>query len=410
MPKIVNINCHKIVNSRGEWTIETHVHLDDGSQGSQAIPEGASKGKHEANYVSTRAAIEIVTHSINSLLLNEDPYNQYKIDQLMLEMDGTPNKEHLGGNSILSVSMAVAKAAANSKGIELYQHIRSLYGLDLKSNYNFPTPVFNVLNGGKHADNNLSFQEFMIIPAKNIPYEKAYEIGVDIYHCLKQYLDAHDISSAVGDEGGFAPENFTVKKALSLIKKVASEKYKVGDEVFLGMDVAADSFRDGENYFIKEEDKHLNPEELLNYYKSLLSEFELIYIEDPYYETHYTAWQRFNEVLGSKLMVVSDDLAVTNPKLLQKVIDEKLANAVIVKPNQVGSLSETLEFIKLARASNMAIIVSHRSGDTAEDTFIADLSVAVNADFIKSGAPARGERVAKYNRLLEIYYSLNSTK
>lgn len=405
MPKISKITCHKIVNSKGNWTVATEVHLDDGSVGEQTVPSGTSTGLHEAHYLPVEEAIDRVTNTIGSLLEDANPYDQDRIDSVMIDTDNTPNKAALGGNSILSVSLAVAKAAANSKGIELYDHIMQLYGN--KNEPSFPSPVFNILNGGLHAQNNLSFQEFMVIPAKNVPYDKAYEMGVNIYHKLKFTLARQGYGTGVGDEGGFAPSGFTVRKALELIRQVVNAEYNLGEEVFLGIDVAADSFRREDSYEIKEENLKLSQDDLHKYYLGLLNDFELIYLEDPFFESHYSAWGEFYKDVSNRLMLVADDLAVTNPQRLKKVIDEKLANAVIVKPNQVGSLSETLKFIKMAKEAGMSIIVSHRSGDTAEDTFIADLAVAVNADFIKSGAPARGERVAKYNRLLELYYLLN---
>lgn len=410
MPKIEQITCHKAVNSRGDWTIETHVHLDDGSVGVETIPDGASKGQNEAVYIPVEKAIDIVSSVLNEALQGEDPFNQGGIDGMICALDGTKNKAHIGANSILSVSLAVAKASAVSKDEELYVYLGKLYG-KVKSfgkSTKLPTPVFNILNGGKHAKNNLSFQEFMIIPAKHYNFERAYEIGVDIYHILQRRLAKDGKATSVGDEGGFAPDGFTVEQALNYIRDAANTKYKVGEDVFLGMDVAADSFRNKQRYNIKEQNLDLSQEELHAFYEHLLKSFEIIYLEDPFYETHHDAWANFYKDLQDKVMLVADDLVVTNPRLLDLAIKRKLANAVIVKPNQVGTLTETFEFIQIAQKNNMSVIVSHRSGETAENTFIADLSVAVGAEFIKSGAPARGERVVKYNRLLEIYYALSS--
>jgi enolase len=409
MPNIQQITCNKIVNSRADWTIETRVTLDDGSVGVQAVPDGASKGENEALFINVEKAIAIVEGPLKDLLVGENPFDQERIDTLMIEMDGTPNKSHLGGNSILSISLAVAQACAVSKGLPLYKYFADFYGTKIdQKKLKFPTPVFNVLNGGKHARNNLSFQEFMVIPAPDIPFDKAMEMGVDIYHTLRANLQKDGYDVDVGDEGGFAPNNFNSEKALKYVKAAAGEKYKVGEEVFFGMDVAAESFYDRKKYTIAEQKLKLTSDELCEYYAQLLKKFEIIYLEDPFYEKDYAAWQGFYTKFSDKLMVVADDLAVTNTKFLQRAIDDGLANAVIVKPNQVGTLTETIKFIRLARLAGMSLIISHRSGDTGGDTFIADLALAVEAEFIKSGAPARGERVAKYNRLLEVFSSVKN--
>ncbi|MBT6401542.1 phosphopyruvate hydratase [candidate division WWE3 bacterium] len=404
MTKIKDIDCHKIVNSRGDWTIQTRVVLEDGSVGIQTIPDGASKGKKEAVYVTPEKSVELVTHVIKEAITGIDAFDQGKIDRTLVEIDGTENKKHLGANSILSVSLASSKAAAQSKNIPLYKYLAELYKNTEK--LVIPTPVFNILNGGKHASNDLSFQEFMVIPAKKLPFDEQYEMGVNIYHTLEKNLEKAGQDVGVGDEGGFAPNGLNPKTALEFIKDSASEKYKVGTDVFLGMDVAADSFKDVMNYFIEEEGLHLSTDGLVDYYRELLKHNPIIYLEDPFYEEDFDGWKKIYKEFASNLMVVADDLTVTNPLILEELLPMKLHNAVIVKPNQVGSLTETFEFIRIAKENNMMITVSHRSGDTAEDTFIADLAVAVGADFIKSGAPARGERVAKYNRLMEIFLDL----
>ncbi len=409
MSKIKSITCQKILNSRGDWTIETKVTLDDGSEGVQAIPDGASKGENEAVYIPVEKAVDIVSTAINDVLEGEDPAEQFVLDQILLDMDGTTNKKHLGGNSILSVSLAAAKAAAKSKDIELYEYLARLYSpkRDPHAPLKFPVPVFNILNGGLHSHNNLSFQEFMAIPSPTLPFDKALEMGVVVYHNLKELLIKDGFDVDVGDEGGFAPNNFTVSKALQYISKAASQSYKLGEQLFMGMDVAAGSFYMHNSYLIKEEKKTLDSDKMSRLYIDLLTTYPLIYLEDPFYESDTEAWAKFTKSVGSRLMVVADDLVVTNPKFLKSAIDQKLANAVIVKPNQVGTLTETFEFVRNAQKAGMKIIVSHRSGETGEDTFIADLSLAVGADFIKSGAPVRGERVVKYNRLLQIFNGQN---
>jgi enolase len=325
----------------------------------------------------------------------------------MMSMDGTSNKHHFGANSILSVSLAVAKAVAAAAHVELYQYLAYLHSGKVikRKDVKFPTPVFNILNGGKHANNKLSFQEFMVIPAMTKSFDKQMEIGVNVYQALKKNLIKNGYDTAVGDEGGFAPDKFTVEKALKFIKNSAAEKYDVGSEVFLGMDVAAESFFDGENYNIAEQHVRLTSHDLLKFYESMIQKYDLVFLEDPYYENDLEGWQLASSKLGDKLLIVADDLVVTNPKYLKKAINQGLANAVIVKPNQVGTLTETLQFIKMAQQNHMTICVSHRSGDTAEDTFISDLALGVGAELIKSGSPVRGERVAKYNRLLEVFFS-----
>jgi enolase len=408
MPKIAKIKCHKVVNSRGDWTIDTQLALDNGIIVSQTVPEGASKGENEAVSIPPEQAVEIVSTAINDALEGMDVFDQKKIDTTMLEMDGTPNKKHLGGNSILSVSLAVADAAAKSQDVELYEYLAELYsGKKITANekLKFPTPLFNVLNGGKHARNGLSFQEFMVIPSPDKPFDKAMELGVLVYHALKEILISGDMETAVGDEGGFAPENLTLHKALDYIRRAVFSSYKPGQDAFFGIDAASESFYKEGKYVIPEENLTLSPEELGDYYASVLKQYEIIYLEDPFYEKDYSGWKNFYKNQNEGLMVVGDDLVVTNPKYLKKAIEDQLANAVIVKPNQVGTLTETLQFIKDAKKAGMSVIVSHRSGDTAEDTFIADLALGVGADFLKSGSPVRGERVVKYNRLLDIFDS-----
>jgi enolase len=404
MSKIKEITCHKVLNSRGDWTIETQVELEDGSIGEQTIPDGASKGINEAVTIPVEKAIDIVSSAINEALQGVDVFDQVGIDGIMNELDGTKNKINMGGNSILSVSLACAQAASVSKKVPLYKYLHELYStrFHAEAKMGFPTPVFNVLNGGLHARNNLSFQEFMVIPSPDYSYEQSMEIGVDVYKTLKNILEKKKMGVGVGDEGGFAPFGLNPITALELVKKAASVKYKPGKDLFFGLDVAAGSFVKGQKYFIRELDAHFTGKQVLELYLQMLGEFELIYLEDPFYEMHDEFWAEAKKTLGSRLMIVGDDLVVTNKTLLKRALEKDLLNAVIVKPNQVGTLSETFEFVKLAKSNGLAVVLSHRSGDTAEDTFIADFAVAVGAQFMKSGSPARGERVAKYNRLLEI--------
>jgi len=404
MSRIKEVSCHKVIDSRGEWTLATKVTLENGVESTQTIPKGASTGENEPHYLPVDKAVQIVSTVINKALQGMNSANQKGIDELLIDMDGTPNKRHLGGNSVISTSLAVAQASALSKELPLYKYLAELYGKELPSKLKFPTPVFNILNGGKHADNNLSFQEFMAIPNPKKPFDKQIQLGMNVYDSLKNLLEDDGYGTGVGDEGGFAPNDFTVEKSLEYIKKAIEKHYILGEDVFLGMDVAAESFFDGEDYDIKEQDMVLTKEELLNFYKKLVKKYPIMYIEDPYYENDILGWKMFYDEFHDKLMVSADDLVVTNPIFLKKAIDNNLANTVIVKPNQVGTLTETLAFIRMAQKHKMNVCVSHRSGDTPEDTFIADLAIATQADFIKSGSPVRGERVAKYNRLLDIFY------
>lgn len=405
MPKIKNISSHRILNSRGDWTLETEVELEDGSIGVQAVPEGASKGENEAVSLPAEKAVEIVNTVINDALRGDESFEQEAIDEVLIQMDGTPNKHHLGGNSVLSVSLAISKASAESKKLELYEYLGLLFNnkIPVRSDLKFPTPVFNILNGGKHAKNHLSFQEFMVIPSRSVDFVRAMEIGCKIYHNLKENLADQDYETGVGDEGGFAPMNFTAEKAFSEIKKAAQKDFKIGEEVFFGMDAASESFYKNGRYLIAEEGFDLDSADLINYYKNLQSHFELMYLEDPFYEKDEVGWRMACDQLSGKMMIVADDLVVTNIKYLDNVVKNKLASAVIIKPNQVGTLTETLRFIKMAQTGGLSTVVSHRSGETGEDSFIADLAVAVGADFLKAGAPVRGERVVKYNRVLDIY-------
>lgn len=400
MPKIQSISASKKVNSRGDWTVEAIVELSNGIISRHVVPEGASKGKKEAISLPVEIAIYNIESKIAKALHSFDVYNQKEIDSVMISLDGTQNKIHLGGNAMLAVSIAVCKAAAQSKNLEPYEYVADLYGNKILE---FPTPVFNILNGGRHANNKLTFQEFMVIPARRITYDKAYEMGVHIYRVLKKRLADYGYSTDVGDEGGFAPEGLTANLAFEMLRDAASERYIVGDEVFLGSDVAADSFRKLWRYIVKEENLVMDSNALITYYKEILRKFEIIYLEDVFYENDHAAWKKFYNDMKERLLIVGDDLVVTSPHILRDAIEKEMINAVIVKPNQVGTLSETLEFIKIAKTAGLLTVVSHRSGDTAEDTFIADLAYGVSSDFIKSGAPARGERVSKYNRLYEIY-------
>ncbi len=405
MPKIENIRSQKILDSRGNWTLETKVTLDDGSVGVQPVPSGASVGENEAVYIDVEKASDFVSTSINDVLIGKDPSDQKNIDEILIKMDGTPNKSRLGANSIISVSMACAKAAAVSSGLELYQYLSLLFSGKQKLNgdLKFPTPIFNIINGGEHAKNKLSFQEFMVIPALNTPYNKALQMGVNVYKDLKKILIKEDFETGVGDEGGYEPKGLSARTALDFLEQAASVQYEPGNDIFFGLDIAAGSFYENGKYCIDEENLNLSSDQVIKYYEDLFMHYKIIYLEDPMFERDEFGWTKFYKQNSNNYMIVADDLVVTNPKILERISKEKMANAVIVKPNQIGSLTETLDFVRLAKKSKMDIVISHRSGDNP-DSFISDLAVAVEANFMKSGAPARGERVAKYNRLLEIFY------
>ncbi len=407
MSKIKDIKALEVLNSRGDWTIKTYLELEGGHTGWSIVPDGASKGEREAVCFEADRAIRVLNGKIAPGILGKDFKSQRDFDDYLCRLDGTGNKSVLGGNTILSISIAFCRAMTAFYDLDLWGYLRHEFlhtseekSFDLFSAVN-PTPLFNILNGGRHAQNNLSFQEFMVIPAKKYNFREAVEVGRTVYKSLKTRLEKDGFSTGVGDEGGFAPQGFTVKKALRYIKESASQHYKVGEDVFLGMDVAADSFYAGGKYVIPEENLTLGGDALLDYYRDLIENFELIYLEDIFHEQGVTDWQSANKHLGKKVMICADDLVVTNPVILSNVISDKLANTVIVKPNQIGTIWETLRFVSMARSAGLSVVVSHRSGET-EDSFIADLAYAVGADFVKFGAPARGERTSKFNRLLEI--------
>lgn len=402
MSLINSITAFRFLNSRANWTVCVRVCLDDGTEVIQTVPEGASKGEKEAISLPVEKAIQNVNTIIASNLIGRSPSDQRGIDETLIKLAGQ-DKRRLGANSVLAVSLAVARAASRSGGKSLYLYLREL--ASVTTPLAFPTPVFNILNGGLHAGNGLSFQEFMVIPGMGFSYEHKLEIGVEVYRSLKKKLQEQGLNSGLGDEGGFAPQGLTCPKALDFIMLAIEEAgYMPGKDAFLGMDVAAGSFYNPktQKYEIQEESKFLSSEEMLGYYDELLKNYPLIYLEDPLYEANLEDWHKLYEALSKRLLVVGDDLVVTHQNELKKALEPRCLSSVIVKPNQVGTLSETLDFVKLAQSKDLVIVVSHRSGDTAEDTFVSDLALGLGAEFVKFGAPARGERVSKYNRLLDL--------
>ena len=407
---IKKIIAREILDSRGNPTVEAMVVLRDGSVGIAAVPSGASTGKHEALELRDKSkryggkgvlkAVKNVNTKIAKALSGKDAAQQRKIDQIMLELDGTPNKRKLGANAILSVSLATARAAANSLGRPLYEHIRQTFGLREKG-WRMPVATMNIINGGRHADNNLSIQEFMIVPIHR-KFAERVRMGSQIFHTLGQILQNKRYSTGVGDEGGYAPDLANNEQALKLIiQAIKAAGFKPGKHVFLAMDVAASEFyKSGKYYFISNK-TGWTANKVTRTLEGWLKKYPILSIEDGLDEDDWDNWVEHTKQLGKKTTLVGDDLFVTNVERVQKGIDMKIANAVLIKLNQIGSLSETIDTIYLAKKNNYKISVSHRSGETA-DTFIADLAVAVNAEFIKTGSMSRSERVEKYNRLMKI--------
>ena len=401
MSIIKSIQANKILDSRGDFTLEVKVVLEDGAGGKAAVPAGASVGQFEAKMVPVEEAIANVNETISSGVLGLNAENQKEVDDKLIKLDGTEDKSKLGANAILPVSLATACAAANSKKIPLYEYLHAL--LKVNEPPRVPTPILNFMNGGKHASNDLDIQEFLVAPATHLPYEKALEMGVTAYHKLERMLEVKGLSTEVGDEGGFGPKGLNTAGAIENIYKSLQEAgLRPGSDVFLGLDVAADSLLIGNSYSFKGEGQIRRPKEMIRFYEELASSYPLIYLEDPVSDEDWEAWKDLTRIFKGRVDIVGDDLTVTNSSRIKKAIDEGAITAVIIKPNQVGTLTETLDAIRLTKEHQLGVIVSHRSGETVEDTFISDLAVAAAARYLKAGAPARGERVVKYNRLLEI--------
>ena len=416
MPKIKKITAREILDSRGNPTVETRVWLDNGLSAKASVPSGASTGVHEAvelrdgdnkaryGGLGVLTAIKNVEMKIAPKLAGRGITAQAEIDDLMIKLDGTENKSKLGANAILSVSLACARAGALAKGEELYEYINKSYELLSMSYEQLPTPCFNIFNGGKHADTNLDFQEFMIIPVLKASFKEKVRIGAEIFHSLGHILKRAGFDTDVGNEGGYAPDIVSSIQAIELIMAAAVKAgFKPGSQVALGVDVGSSQLynkADGK-YIFKLDQASFTSATLVGLYYEWFRKYPIIYIEDGLAEDDWSGWQELNKELGSDIMLVGDDLFVTNLERLRRGLKERAANAILVKPNQAGTLSETIACVKVAKKHNYKVIVSHRSGETADD-FIADLAVAVSADYIKAGSLARGERVAKYNRLMEI--------
>ncbi len=411
MSTIKSVHAREILDSRGNPTVEVEVELDDKTIGRAAVPSGASTGAFEAaelrdggaRYLGkgVQTAVNNVNNKIAPVVIGLDAQAQRNLDVKMIELDGSKNKSNLGANAILGVSLATARAVALSKNQSLFKY---LGGPEAKT---LPVPMMNILNGGAHADTNVDIQEFMIAPIGAENFKESLRWGAEIYHSLKSVLKKKGLATSIGDEGGFAPNLESNRAALDLILvAIESAGFKAGSEIALAMDVAAtEFFADGKYEF---EGKQLTSDQMIDYYSELVQSYPLVSIEDPLDEDDWSGWAKLTANLGDKIQIVGDDLFVTNPERLQRGIDSKTANALLVKVNQIGSLTETIDAVNLAHKNNYRSMMSHRSGET-EDTTIADLAVALNCGQIKTGAPARSERVAKYNQLLRIEEELGST-
>jgi enolase len=410
MALIDAIHAREILDSRGNPTVEVEVLLSDGQIGRAAVPSGASTGEHEAvelrdgdkgRYLGkgVQKAVDAVIDQIAPALTGFDATDQRSIDQAMVDLDGTPNKGKLGANAILGVSLAVANAAAASADLPLYKYLGG------PNAHVLPVPLMNILNGGSHADSDVDIQEFMVVPLGAETFSEGLRWGVEVYHALKAVLQEKGLSTGLGDEGGFAPNLPSNRAALDLIQEaIKNAGYTPGKDIALALDVASSEFfTDGAYQF---EGKALSATEMSAYYAELVADYPLVSIEDPLDENDWEGWKTLTDSIGDKVQLVGDDLFVTNPSILQRGIDTKTANSLLVKVNQIGSLTETLDAVSLAQRAGYTTITSHRSGET-EDTTIADISVATNAGQIKTGAPARSERVAKYNQLLRIEEELD---
>lgn len=402
--KIADVKAREILDSRGNPTVEVDVILEDGTMGRAAVPSGASTGEREALEMRDNDkkrfggkgvlnAVKNVNKRIKPVIIGMDVFDQYGVDTAMLELDGTKTKSNLGANAILGVSMATLKAAANEKKLPLYKYVGE--------GRTMPVPMMNIINGGAHADNKLDFQEFMIIPQRDTIKERV-RVGAEVFHALKSVLNERGLSTGVGDEGGFAPDLESNAEGFELIMDaIRKAGYEPGVDVKLGIDVAASEFYDNGKYNLVGENRSLTTDELIDFYKELVSKYPIISIEDPVDENDWEGFSKITKELGDKVQLVGDDLFVTNKECLQKGIDMKAGNAILLKVNQIGTITETIETIKLAKDNGYKTIISHRSGET-EDTTIADLAVGLDLGQIKTGSMSRTDRICKYNQLIRI--------
>ena len=408
MSEILDVSAREILDSRGNPTVEVDAYLESGAMGRAAVPSGASTGRREAlelrdgdknRYLGkgVTKAVENVNEIIAPKIRGYEASEQALIDRTMCDLDGTENKEKLGANAILGVSLAVAKAAAEEACLPLYQYIGGVNAREL------PVPMMNILNGGAHADNNVDLQEFMIVPLGAKSFTEALRMGAEVFHALKAVLKGKNFFTGVGDEGGFAPNLASNMQALEVIMEaIQKTTYRPEEEIFLALDAAASELYEGGQYFLKAEAQQVkSPEEMVDFYEGLVNKFPIVSIEDGMAEDDWEGWRLLTQRLGNRIQLVGDDIFVTNPKILRKGIERGIANSILIKLNQIGTLSETLETIELAKRAGYGTVVSHRSGET-EDSTIADVAVATNAGQIKTGSASRTDRIAKYNQLLRI--------
>lgn len=405
MGEIISLSAREVLDSRGNPTVQVEVVLESGAYAQATVPSGASTGSREAlelrdgdkkRYMGkgVRKAVENVLNEIAPNIIGLESTNQEEIDRTLIELDGTENKSRLGANAILGVSMAVCKASAEECGLPLYRYIGGTHARVL------PVPLMNIINGGVHADNNLDIQEFMIVPVGFTSFSEALRASVEVFHTLKQILKEKGLNTSVGDEGGFAPMLDSNEAAISLIlDAIGRAGYRAAKEFFIALDAAASEFYQDEKYRI--DGRTLSTRELIDYYESLTEKYPIISIEDGMSEEDWKGWELLTLRLGKRVQLVADDLVVTNPKIISEAINHSIANSILIKLNQIGTVSETIEAIELSKNHRYTAIVSHRSGET-EDTMIADLAVGLNTGFIKTGSLSRGERIAKYNRLIQI--------
>lgn len=421
MSTIKTVYAREILDSRGNPTIETSVWTDDGYGAIASIPSGASTGKYEAKELrdgdidrfdglGVLKAVTNVNQVISKAIIGLDPQKQNDIDQTLINLDKTSDKSRLGANAMLSVSQAVFELGATVNNLQTFQYASEKYSLIKPTVTRMPTPIFNLINGGRHGAGNLQFQEFHLFPSSRKIFSESLEMATELYHLLKKNLIEKKAIHSVGDEGGFAPNLFSNTDAIELlVETIEASPFKLGDDVYLGLDIAASSLFQNGKISITDTKEPMSSEQFADWLGELYRKYNLLSIEDPFGEDDWAGWSNFQSMMGKQIMLVGDDLLVTQKKRLQKAIDESACNAIIIKPNQVGTITETMQTIKLAKENNFSIIVSHRSGDTDED-FLADLAVGVGADFVKFGAPGRGERVSKYNRLLYIQEYLQNNQ
>ena len=410
---ITRVQAREILDSRGNPTVEVDVYLSDESFGRAAVPSGASTGEHEAvelrdgdqdRFLGKGAlnAVRNVNQQIAPIVKGYNALDQKNLDKCMIDLDGTPNKSNLGANAILGVSMAVSRAAAASQNLPLYRHLNS--GACL-----LPVPMLNIINGGSHADNNVDIQEFMIFPIGADSFSHALRMGVEIFHYLKKVLNSKGLNTSVGDEGGFAPNLSSNEEAIEIIlEAVEKSDYSIGKDISLALDAAASEFYIDGAYRLESENRTLTSDEMVEYFEGLTNKYPIVSIEDGLAENDWEGWEVLNSELGSKIQIVGDDLTVTNIPRLQRAIDEQSMNAILIKLNQIGTVTETVEAVELARETEFGVVISHRSGET-EDTFIADFAVAMGMGQIKTGSASRTDRICKYNQLLRIEEELGTS-